>query len=187
MAKKKKRKRKRGKKDGKLKKNKGKEKKKRVIFTLDSEDVSPKKVIDSVIEKLKEVRGKLKKQHLEELIFARDILTVISEVVDRYDRALESGRFSSSPVATYLYRTLNYMLAAYQNIEKMLIEKPFDFLDEYYDKRFTSTDTGVKKVTELKHGRHGKQHMPLVSKERKKRSKKKEVKKKKFKKNKRGK
>jgi len=181
MAKKKRRKRKRGKKDGKLKKKKGKEKRK-IIFSLDSEDASPKKVVDSVIQKLKEVRGKLKKQHVEELVFARDVLTVINEVVTRYDRMLESGRFTSSPVAQHLYRSLNYMLAAYQNIEKMLCESPFDYLDEYYKHRFTGNSTSVpKKPTELKHGKAGKQHMPLISKERKKRSKKK------IKKNKRGK
>lgn len=174
---KKKRRRKRGRKDGKLKKNKKGKEKTRIVFSLEPEDESPKKVVDSVIKKLKEVRGRLKKQHIEELVFARDILTVIGEVVTRYDRMLESGRFTSSPVAQHLYRSLNYMLAAYENIEKMLAEKPFDYLDEYYKTRFTGNSTSVpKKPMVLKHGKAGKQHMPLISKERKKRSKKKDKK-----------
>lgn len=193
MSKKKRRKRKRGKKDDKLKnkfsRKEKKGKRRKIKFELDEKDVPAKNVIDDVIDKLKSAREKIKtKSKLNrELVFARDILDVISEVVTRYDHAISDGTFSTSPVAQYLYQALNYMLAAYNNIEKLLMERPFDFLDEYYDLRFTHTGKGPKGRVQvedgkLKHGRSGKIHVPLVSEERRKRRTKKTIKKKKRKK-----
>lgn len=174
MSKRKRKKRKRGKKDDKLKNKSSKKEKKgrdKIEFELDKEDISPKKVIDDIIDGLKSARSRIKTPKLlsGELIFARDILFVIDEVVTKYDDALSSGKFSTSPVAQYLYSALNNMLAAYQNIERMLIEKPFDFLDDYYGgKRFAQKGKGPDSV-ELKHGRKGKHHIPMIDKERRKR------------------
>lgn len=185
MSKKKRRERKkRGNKDDKLKGKSRKEKKyrrkRKIEFELDEINAPAKNVIDDVIDKLKSVRGKIKtKSKLNrELVFARDILSVIDEVVTRYDHAISDGTFSTSPVAQYLYQALNYMLAAYNNIEKLLMERPFDFLDEYYNLRFTQTGKGPKGRVQLqdgklKHGRSGKIHIPLIDKERKKRATKK--------------
>lgn len=184
MSKKKRRKRKRGKKDDELKnkfsKKEEKGKRKKIRFELDKEDVPAKNVIDDVIDKLKSARKKIKtKSKLNrELVFARDILDVINEVVTRYDRALTDGTFSTSPVAQYLFQALNYMLAAYNNIEKLLMERAFNYLDEYYDVRFTQTGKISKnrpQMGKLKHGRSGKIHIPLLNKERKKRATKKMV------------
>lgn len=192
MSKKKRKKRKRGKKDDKLKnKSSRKERKRKIKFELDEINAPAKNVIDDVIEKLQSVRKKIKtKSKLNrELVFARDILSIIDEVVTRYDRALTDGTFSTSPVAQYLFQALNYMLAAYNNIEKLLMERPFDFLDEYFDLRFTNTGKGPEgrpQVGDLKHGRSGKNHIPLISKERKKREAKKTTKKEKKKKRKKG-
>jgi len=193
MSKKKRRKRKRGKKDDKLKKKSDRKEKERrkIKFELDKIDAPAKNVIDDVIEKLQSARKRIKtKSKLNrELVFARDILSTIDEVVTRYDRALSDGTFSTSPVAQYLFQALNYMLAAYNNIEKLLMERPFDFLDEYYNLRFTNTGKGPvgrPQVGDLKHGRSGKNHIPLISKERKKRGTKKTTEKKKKKKKKKG-
>ncbi len=189
MSKKKRKKRKRGKKDDKLKKKSDRKEKerKKIKFELDEMNAPAKNVIDDVIDKLQSARKKIKtKSKLNrELVFARDILSVIDEVVTRYDRALTDGTFTTSPVAQYLYQALNYMLAAYNNIEKLLMERPFDFLDECYDLRFTQTGKGPEgrpQTGKLKHGRSGKIHIPLLSKERKKRGTKKTMKKKKKKK-----
>lgn len=191
MSKKKRKKRKRGKKDDKLKnkssRKEKKRKKRKIEFELDEINAPAKNVIDDVIEKLQSARKKIKtKSKLNrELTFARDILSIIDEVVTRYDRALSDGTFSTSPVAQYLFQSLNYMLAAYNNIEKLLMERPFDFLDEYYNLRFTNTGKGPEgrpQVGNLKHGRSGKIHIPIISKERKKRGTKKTIEKKKKKK-----
>lgn len=185
MSKKKRRERKkREREDDKLKSKSRKEKKgkrkREIKFELDEINVSAKNVIDDVIDKLKSARRKIKtKSKLKgELVFARDILSVIDEVVTRYDHALTDGTFSTSPVAQYLYQALNYMLAAYNNIEKLLMEKSFDFLDEYYNLRFTHTGKGPKERVQLqdgklKHGRSGKIHIPLLNKEKRKRTTKK--------------
>lgn len=173
--------------NGKIK-HRHKKKKFKVKFSLDKEDRDGKEVVNDIIDKLKSVRKKVNKKNILDLRFASDILHVINEVITRYDSALSKGEFVNSSSAQYIFRCLNYMLAAYQNIERMLAEDGFDFLDDYVKTR--NLDLGVSKEKrknkfKSKFGNVGKQHVPMISKERKKYTKKDKSKKnKKYKKNK---
>jgi len=169
----KKRKRKKGK-----KRDKGKLKKTKIIFSLDDDDLSNKEVFDNVIDRLKSARKKVHRKNIAEIKFASDILKVIDEVITKYDAALSRGEFSSSPQAQHIFRTVNYMIAAYQNIEKMLADDSFKFLEDYYNVLNLHKKPDSKDVIESKLGNMGKQHIPLLSKQRKFRKKKEEIKKK---------
>jgi len=170
-----KRKGKKGKKKNDLKKKKKRKEKKgktKYVFALDPEDEKPEAVIEKAIGRLKRARKLTHRRNINELRFASDILHVISEVVIRYDRELAAGGFSNSVASQYLFRTFNYMLAADQNIEKMLAESPFDFLDEYVKTRNLGDDNSVPKKGDKrfigKLGRMGKTHSPLISKKKRK-------------------
>lgn len=169
----KKRKRRKGK-----KRDKGKLKRRKIVFSLDDDDLSNKEVFDNVIDRLKSARDKVHRKNIVEIKFASDILKVIEEVITKYDAALSRGEFSSSPQAQHIFRTVNYMIAAYQNIEKMLADDSFRFLEDYYNVLNLDKKPNSKNVTESKLGNMGKQHIPLLSKQIRTKKKKEEFKKK---------
>lgn len=191
MSKNKTKKKKKGKNNG-NKKIKHRKKKFKVSFSLDKEDKDGKEVVNDIIDRLKSVRKKVRKKNINDLRFASDILNVIGEVVTRYDSALSRGEFVNSASAQYIFRCLNYMLAAYQNIERMLAQDGYDFMDDFIKTRNLDLVVSKEKKDnkfESKFGSMGKQHIPLITKEKRKYTKKdkkkdKKKKKKKHKKNK---
>ncbi len=151
---------------GKKSKDKKKRKKKRsnkdkqkIRFILDDASTD-EEIFDDLIKKLKKARSKVTKQNINELRFARDILQVINEVIIRYDRAMENGEFTMSPNLPHLARILNYMICAYQNIEKMLTEDNFKFLQDYYKILNLGGLPKPNGKFESKLGNDGKHHVP---------------------------
>jgi len=124
--------------------------------------MSDDEVFNGTVRRLKKARRNIYKRSTNELRFVNDILSIINEVIVRYDHAMTNGEFTTSPHLHHLSRILNYMIAAYQNIEKMLAEDGFKFLEDYYKVLNLGGMTPINKKLVSKLGNVGKQHMPKV-------------------------